>query len=61
MPLRQLAVFNDVFYGGGMALYEGAQIDDGCFDLERLTERHEAPDGGLVVHGSTSASRRSLD
>lgn len=36
MSVRQIAVGNGVFYGGGMSVYEAAQIDDGCLDFYSL-------------------------
>ncbi|MFK4046241.1 lipid kinase [Roseomonas mucosa] len=32
----QIAVGNGRYYGGGMAVWEGARIDDGCLDLYSL-------------------------
>lgn len=32
----QIAVGNGVYYGGGMAVYEAANIDDGCLDFYSL-------------------------
>lgn len=39
MQSLQIAVGNGVYYGGGMAVYEAAQIDDGCLDFYSLEPR----------------------
>lgn len=40
-PIRtlQIAVGNGVYYGGGMAVYDAARIDDGCLDFYSLEPR----------------------
>lgn len=39
MQTLQIAVGNGVYYGGGMVVYEAAQIDDGCLDFYSLEPR----------------------
>lgn len=55
----QVAVGNGVYYGGGMAVYDAASIDDQCLDFYSLEPRHlwRLP---LILHAFRRGRNRDL-